>query len=322
MLTPVPRQALSEVRVTLTQPERQWLAQKQLLVVGVLNDPLPPFRIFVEGQRLEGLVADYVSALQRELGVPVQLRAFDARGDMYAALRDGRIDMVSNVNAFMAKSNGWVLSAPYTLAQLALFSEGGDLHEYSTTDGKTRIAVANGMMLELFESVGGRGRFQQYSSPLLAMASVLNGENDVFLGDTLSSEYLSSQLFSNQFVINQSAKLPEVQAGFGLLPDSTLLAGVLGRALGGLTRCQIVTAQHLWGGTEDCSVSDLRSRLSPQELDWLERNETVELVVSEDLAPFAFFNSRGRLNGIASDVLDIIRRKTGMRLKIRRVSSL
>lgn len=322
VLTPVPRQALSEVRVTLTQPERQWLAQKQLLVVGVLNDPLPPFRIFVEGQRLEGLVADYVSALQRELGVPVQVRAFDARSDMYAALRDGRIDMVSNVNALMAKSNGWVLSAPYTLAQLALFSEGGDLHEYSTTDGKTRIAVANGMMQELFESVGGRGRFQQYSSPLLAMASVLNGENDVFLGDTLSSEYLSSQLFSNQFVINQSAKLPEVQAGFGLLPDSTLLAGVLGRALGGLTRCQIVTAQHLWGGTEDCSVSDLRSRLSPQELDWLERNETVELVVSEDLAPFAFFNSRGRLNGIASDVLDIIRRKTGMRLKIRRVSSL
>jgi two-component system sensor histidine kinase EvgS len=112
VLTPVPRQALSEVRVTLTQPERQWLAQKQLLVVGVLNDPLPPFRIFVEGQRLEGLVADYVSALQRELGVPVQLRAFDARGDMYAALRDGRIDMVSNVNALMAKSNGWVLSAP------------------------------------------------------------------------------------------------------------------------------------------------------------------------------------------------------------------
>ena len=52
VLTPVPRQALSEVRVTLTQPERQWLAQKQLLVVGVLNDPLPPFRIFVEGQRL------------------------------------------------------------------------------------------------------------------------------------------------------------------------------------------------------------------------------------------------------------------------------
>ena len=48
-LTPVPRQALNELRVKLTQPERQWLAHKQLLVVGVLNDPLPPFRIFVQG---------------------------------------------------------------------------------------------------------------------------------------------------------------------------------------------------------------------------------------------------------------------------------
>lgn len=321
-LTPVARQTLSELKVTLTQPERQWLAQKESLVVGVLNDPLPPFRIFIQGQRLEGLVADYVLALQRELGVPVRLRAFDARGDMYEALRDGSIDMVSNVNRLMAKSNGWTLSAPYTQAELALFSEGGDLHEYSTSDGKTRIAVANGMMLELFESVGGRGSFQQYPSPLLAMASVLNGENDVFLGDTLSTEYLSSQLFSNQFVINQSEKLPEVQAGFGMLPGNTLLAGILDRALGGLSRCQIVDAQHLWGGTEECSASEFRNRLSPAELAWLERDETVELVVSEDLAPFAFFNSRGRLNGIASDVLDIIRRKTGMRFTIHRVSSL
>lgn len=321
-LTPVPRQALNELRVKLTQPERQWLAHKQLLVVGVLNDPLPPFRIFVQGQRLEGLVADYVSALQRELGVPVQVRAFDGRSQMYEALRDGRIDLVSNVNALMAQSNGWTRSAPYTLAELALFSESGDLHAYSTTDGKTRIAVANGMMLELFESVGGRGRFQQYPSALLAMASVLNGDNDVFLGDTVSTEYLSSQLFSNQFVINQSAKLPEVQGGFGMLPDNTVLAGILERALGGLTRCQLISAQHLWGGTEECSASDFRDRLSPAELAWLARDETVELVVSEDLAPFAFFNSRGRLNGIALDVLDIVRRKTGMRFEIRRVSSL
>lgn len=322
LLTPVPRQALNELRATLSKPQQQWLAHKQSLAVGVLNDPLPPFRIFAQGQRLEGLVADYVSALQRELGVPVQVRAFDTRGEMYAALRDGRIDMVSNVNALMAQSNGWVLSAPYSLAQLALFSEGGDLHEYSTTDGKTRIAVASGMMLELFESIGGRGRFQQYPSALLAMASVLNGENDVFLGDTVSTEYLSSQLFSNQFVINQSAKLPEVKAGFGMLPDNTVLAGILQQALGGLTRCQMISAQHLWGGTEECSVSEFRHRLSSAELDWLERAETVELVVSEDLAPFAFFNSRGRLNGIASDVLDIIRRKTGLRFKIHRVSSL
>lgn len=321
-LTPVSRQTLNELSVTLTQPERQWLVHKEALVVGVLNDPLPPLRIFIKGQRLEGLLADYVSALQRELGVPVRVLAFDARDDMYEALREGRIDLVSNVNALMAKNNGWTLSAPYALAELALFSEGGDLHAYSTTDGKTRIAVANGMMLELFQSAGGRGRFQQYPSALLAMASVLNGENDVFLGDTLSSKYLSSQLFSNQFVINQSEQLPEIEVGFGVLPSNTLLTGILQRALGGLTRCQLISAQHLWGGTEDCSASEFRHRLSPAELAWLDRDETVELVVSEDLAPFAFFNSRGRLNGIASDILDIVRRKTGMRFKIRRVSSL
>lgn len=45
-------------------------------------------------------------------------------------------------------------------------------------------------------------------------------------------------------------------------------------------------------------------------------------MISEDLAPYVFFNGRGRLNGIASDLLDIVRRKTGLRFEIIRVTSL
>ncbi|AZC24602.1 Virulence sensor protein bvgS precursor [Pseudomonas sessilinigenes] len=321
-LQPVARQPLDELKISLSAPERQWLGQRKSLTVGILHDPLPPLRIFVEGPRLEGLLADYVVALQRELGVPIRLRSFLTRDAMYAALRGGDLDMVSNINPLMAASHGLVLSPPYVLTELALFSEGGDLHEYSIDDGQTRIAVANGMMLELFRSAGGRGRFQHYPSALLAMASVLTGENEVFLGDALSTRYLSSQLFSNQLVVNQSVKLPEVKVGFGLKPGNAILEGILKRALGGMTRCQKIRAQHLWGDNEVCSTSDFRSRLDAQELDWLDRAGTVRLAVSEDLAPYAFFNNRGRFNGIASDVLDIIRRKTGLHFKIDRVSSL
>lgn len=321
-LSPIARQPLDDLKVQLSQRERQWLAQKGLLVVGVFEDPLPPYRIFEENQKFEGLMADYLVALQRELGVAVQLRSFETRAAMYGALRDGTIDMVSNVTRLMAQNQGMSLSSPYVVTELALFSEAGDLHEYSADDGQTQIAVANGKMLELFQSVGGRGQFQHYPSALLAMSSVLTGENQVFLGDTLSTHYLSSQIFSSQLVVNQSAKLSEVDVGFGLKPGNDMLQGILDRALGGLTRCEIIKAQHLWGDTEDCNFSEFRDQLSMAEREWLDRSSDVHLVVSEDLAPYAFFNSRGRFNGIASDVLDIIRRKAGIRFTIHRVSSI
>ena len=321
-LTPIARQSLDELKVRLTEQERGWLAQRKTLVVGVLHDPLPPLRIFVERQGLEGIMADYLVALQRELGVPIRVRPFHSRDAMYDALQAGSIDLVSNVTPLMAQHRGLVLTPPYALTELALFAEGGDLREYSTTDGKTRIAVANDVMLDMYRAAGGRGIIQRYPSALVAMAAVLTGDADVFLGDTLSTHYLSSQLFSNQLAINQSAQLPELAVGFALEPGNTLLQGIFQRALGGLTRCQTVNAQYLWGDLEGCELNDFRSRLSESERAWLERADTVQLAVSEDLAPYAFFNSRGRFNGIASDVLDIIRRKTGMRFKIVRVSSL
>ncbi|MGW7774082.1 ATP-binding protein [Pseudomonas machongensis] len=321
-LLPLARQPLDELKVELSRPEQAWLAQRKALVVGVLRVQLPPLRIFAEGERLEGLLADYVLAFQRELGVPVRVRSFQTRDAMYDALRSGSIDLVSNMTPLMASSRGLLLSPPYALTELGLFSEGGDLHEYSVDDGQTRIAVAQGMMLELFLSAGGRGIYKHYDSELMAMASVLTGENDVFLGDALTTRYLSGQLFSNQLVINQSATLPEVQVGFGLLPEATVLQGILQRLLGAQSRCQKLSAQRLWGDIEHCTQGDFRSRLDAAQRDWLDKAGTVRLAVSEDLAPYAFFNNRGRFNGIASDVLDIIRRKTGLRFEIHRVSSL
>ncbi len=321
-LLPLARQPLNELKIVLYKPERQWIAQKGSLWVGVLGESLPPLQIVSDGQHLEGLVADYVVALQREMGVPIRMRSFTSSEAMYAALLDGSIDMVSNINPVMAASNGLSLSPAYALSNLGLFSEGRDLHMYGVDDGQTRVAVADDIMLELFRSAGGRGQFQHYPSILQAMVSVLSGENDVFLGDELSTLYLSSQLFSNQMVVSQSDGLPEMQVGFGLAPGNKTLMGILQRAIGGLNRCQIKNAQYFWGDTGDCWPDDFRSRLSPAERQWLDSSSTVRLAVSEDLAPYAFFNSQGRFNGIASDVLDIIRRKTGLHFEVDRVSSL
>ena len=321
-LQPTSRQQLDSVKVQPNDVERAWLGQKQTLIVGVTRDSFPPYRIFSEHESFEGLTADYLAALRHALAIEIKVRQFATANDAYDALRQGQIDLVANATPQDASVFGVQLSPPYGRSELALFADGGDLHEYSIHDPHLRIAVANSSALSMYKSNGGQGVFIMYPSTLAAMTSVLIGDNDVYLGDTLSTYYLSSQLFSVQFEIKQSTRLPNVDVSFAVEENNPILAGLLSRGLGSINHLQMADAQYFWGDFENSYISNFRTALTHAERTWIKNAGDITLAISEDLAPYAFFNSNGRLNGIASDLLGIIRRKTGVHLKIIRVSSL
>ncbi|WP_240963540.1 ATP-binding protein [Pseudomonas umsongensis] len=321
-LQPIARQQLDSVKVQPNDIERSWLDQKKALIVGVTSDSLPPYRIFSEHNSFEGLTADYLAALQRELTIEIKVRPLTTVEAAFDALRQGQIDLLATATPQEANDFGVQLTPPYGQSELALFADGGDLHEYSINDPQLRIAVANRAALSLYKSNGGKGAFIMYDTPLAAMASVLTGDNDVYLGDTLSTYYLSSQLFSIHFEINQSTRLPKVDLSFAVAANNPILAGLLKRGLGSIKYRQMTDAQYFWGDFESGELSDFRLHLTNVERTWINNAGVVNLAISEDLAPYAFFNSNGRLNGIASDLLGIIRRKTDIHLKIIRVSSL
>ncbi|WP_253207666.1 ATP-binding protein [Pseudomonas sp. BF61] len=321
-LRPTARQQLDSVKVQPNAVEQAWLGQKQTLIVGVTSDSLPPYRIFSEHQSFEGLTADYLAAVQRELAIEIKVRPFATAGAAFDALRKGQVDLVANATPQEASTYGVKLTPPYGRSELALFADAGDLHEYSINDPHLRIAVANSAALSMYKINGGQGTFNMYPTPLAAMASVLTGENDAYLGDMLSTYYLSSQLFSVQFEVNQSTRLPKFNVSFAIAANNPLLAGLLERGLGNIKHREMSEAQYFWGDFESGEVSDFRAHLTKAELTWINNAGVVNLAISEDLAPYAFFNSSGRLNGIASDLLGIIRRKAGIHLKIIRVRSL
>ncbi|WP_433912125.1 transporter substrate-binding domain-containing protein [Pseudomonas vranovensis] len=95
-LQPGARQPLTWLKVPISEQERTWLKNKQTLVVGVTQDSLPPYRIFTEHQGFEGITADYLVAMQRELGVAFKVRRFSSSKDAFEALRKGQVDLVGN----------------------------------------------------------------------------------------------------------------------------------------------------------------------------------------------------------------------------------
>lgn len=316
------RQPLEDLKFSLDAESKAWLKKKTSLTVGVPAIDYPPYRIITERNELEGIGADYLSALQRELAIQLIVKKFDSMDEAYQALREGRVDMVESSTAFAAKHNQVSISPPYAFTELALFAESGDFHNYNTQASDARIATIGDSFFELYQQAGGQGSMNRYPTPLAAIASVLNGESQLYLGDTFSTRTLLAQFFSNQLVINQSAGLPEIQVGFAYKANDKMLGHVLEQALGGLSRCSLVSAMRVWGDTVGCDMSRFRDRLSKSERAWLDQAGSVRLAVSEDLAPFTFFDNKGRFNGIASELLDIVRLKTGIQFEINRASSL
>lgn len=318
----IARQSLNEIHLDLDPAEKAWVERKGKIVVGIKGGSYPPYRIFTERNEFEGVLADYLIALQREFGIPFELRIFETHEAAFDALHKGEVDLLGNTTFQEAREYGAEVTTPYVLTEVALFSEGGDIRHYDPREEDTRIAVGNKTLLEYYQRNHGLGVYTYYSSPATAMSAVLMGDVDVYLGDTFSTQYLSRKLFSNQIVVNQTIQFPKIEIGFALLPASVQLEKLLNRALGNLSRCDLIKIQSFWADSETCTVLDFRSSLSEAERAWIEKSGPVSLAVSEDLAPYAFFNTRGRFNGIASDLLELIRVRTGLSFDIRRVRSL
>lgn len=316
------RQPLDGLKFQLDAPTKAWAQEKRTLVVGVQEDNYPPYRIITTLNELEGIAADYLSALQRELSMDLTLRRFATTQALYEALREGQIDLVAVATDADARHYQVQLSPPYAFTELAVFTEAGDLRDFDMQANAMQFAGVDEQLIALYRQSGGQADITRYRSRRDAMSEVLKGQSQAYLGDTFSTRYLSSQLFSNQMVVNQSARLPEIPVGFAYSASSKILGSLLDQALGGLSRCNLANAMRTWSETETCDLSSFRQRLSESEQAWLDKADVVRLVVSEDLAPYSFFDKQGRFNGIASELLDIVRRKTGMRFEINRVSSL
>ncbi|MCE6982405.1 transporter substrate-binding domain-containing protein, partial [Pseudomonas frederiksbergensis] len=63
-------------------------------------------------------------------------------------------------------------------------------------------------------------------------------------------------------------------------------------------------------------------QLSQREERWLSGHPVVRVVVNETAAPLTFFDSAGNFRGIAADLLELIRLRTGLRFEVQRASGI
>ena len=314
---------LIEIHVGLDDQSKSWLLNKKELIVAVTSPDFPPFTIRDSDNQLQGITAEYLSSLQRALGIPIKLQSYPSRDEAFKALRDGNVDLVDTASINESQKYGVILTDAYSYTRAALYSKTGDLLNIDINDHDMKVSTTDdGLVADELTARFTNGKHEEFKSPIDAISSVLHGDAKAYLGDTVTTNFLVNQNFSNLLVTNKILDSVDQDVGFAIRPNELNLKRIVNQALATRKICDKNNDIKWWVSSIECKENNFHEQLSLDEKNLLKKNQTYKISISEDFAPYAFFDSLGQFNGALSDILEKIRLETGLKFNVIRTHSI
>jgi len=313
------RGAQVPLRITLTPAQQAWLHNRRELILGTSAPDYPPFDMTASGRDYEGVTADYAGLLGATLGLPVTIRRFASRDLALQALVAGKIDLLGSANSYDLAVPNVVLSQPYAEDQPVLVTRENETRPLDTGLKDLRLSmIEHYLPLAEVRATYPHASIRTYSSYHNALNAVAFDQADVFLGDTLSTHYLLNQSHLRNLKMANFAKHEATGFGFAVQQNNQVLLTLVNKTLEAVTSTTRASIFQRWSAGSSILLTDRKLQLSPSEEQWLAKNPVVRVTVDEHAAPLTFFDRSGNLRGIAADLLELIRLRTGLHFEIKR----
>ena len=311
------------INITLTPEQTEWLNDKHELILGTSAPDYPPFDMTASGRDYEGLTADYAGLLSNTLDIPIRVERFANREDAVRALTEGRIDLLGSANGYEAGAQGVVLSHPYAIDQPVLVTREDESRPLNTGLANLRLSmVYHYLPLDEVRTTYPKATTHTYVSYQHALNAVAFDQADVFLGDTISTHYMINQGYLQNVKMANFGKHEPVGFSFALRSDNQMLLGMVNTTLSAVSSATRERIFQRWSAGSGVLLSDRKLQLSKREERWLGEHPVVRVVVNENAAPLTFFDSSGNFRGIAADLLELIRLRTGLRFEVQRTTGI
>ncbi|WP_085588544.1 transporter substrate-binding domain-containing protein [Pseudomonas sp. B14(2017)] len=317
-----PRQLLARsvsaaAPLALSSEERQWLQQRQHLVLGSSRPDYPPLEINVSQRDYEGLSADYAGIIAEQLGTTIEVRRYDSRHEAIAALRDGRIDLLGSSNAFEAVDAQLSLSASYADdLPVIVTREGHSLKSTPDLAGLRLAMVDHYLPASSVRSLYPKAQLSLYRSTLAGLAAVELGEADAYLGDAISTDFAIGKSYQGTLKIDHFCQVAPGAFAFALANDNPRLRQLVDKALARISESERLNILRRWSsGNTSLLLQRHLTALTAEEEAWIAANPSISVLVNTSLAPLTFNDAQHRPSGITLDLLKQISLRTGLHFK-------
>ncbi|MGE7992206.1 transporter substrate-binding domain-containing protein [Pseudomonas sp. NPDC089554] len=316
----LPRSSATVNRVELTPSHQQWLQGRQQLTLGTSAPDNPPFDI-TSGHEYQGLTAEYANVLGKALGLPVQVLRFANRQSAVEALKAGHIDLLGSANGYEAAVADLLLSQPYAVDRSVLVTREDE--NRSLDHGLAGLRLS--MLYHYLPADDVLASYPQadllrFDSTSLALNAVAFGQADVFIGDTISTHFQLNRSHLPRLRMANFGKQEAVGFSFALRRQDTALLELVNSVLQSQPSGVDTNIFKRWSAGGDVLLGDSKLQLTREEEQWLRKNPTMRVAVSDTAAPLSFFDSAGHFRGVTADLLELIRLRTGLVFEIHRAS--
>ncbi|MFB4392945.1 MULTISPECIES: ATP-binding protein [unclassified Pseudomonas] len=299
---------------------RSWLHGKQQLTLGTSAPDNPPFDI-TSGHEYQGLTAEYANVVGKSLGLPVRVLRFPNRKSAIEALKAGHIDLLGSANGYEAAVADLLLSQPYAINRPVLVTREDESRPLEHGLAGLRLS----MLYHYLPADDVLASYPQadllrFDSTSLALNAVAFGQADVFIGDAISTHFQLNRSHLPRLRMANFGKQEAVGFGFAMRRQDIALMELVNEALQSQPSGIDTSIFKRWSAGGDVLLGDSKLQLSSQEKQWLRENPTMRVAVSDTAAPLSFFDSASHFRGVAADLLELVRLRTGLVFEIQRAS--
>ncbi|WP_372339934.1 transporter substrate-binding domain-containing protein [Pseudomonas sp. P7548] len=316
------RSHVSEYAVSLAEQDWSWLRSKRTLVLGASAPDYSPFGMTTNGRDYEGITADYATLLSELLRTPVEVHRFASRADVIEALKRGEVDFLGTANGFEQADHDLLMSTSYAEDQPTLVTQVANSQTLTEDLAGKKIAMLyHYLPPQAVEAFYPKATLQLYPSTLSAIGAVAFGNADVYLGDSISAQYLINKNYLNNVQLADFSRMEVSNFSFAVAQGNRRLLHIINTALAAIPQGERMTILRRWSAGGGSMPGRTALNFSASELRWMAAHAHVRVSVDDSFVPFSFFNEDGEFRGISADVLAKVALRTGLKFDVRSTQS-
>ncbi|MGE8175776.1 transporter substrate-binding domain-containing protein [Pseudomonas fluorescens] len=316
------RSSVEDYQVNLDEQDWGWLRHKGSLVLGDSAPDYPPFSISNKSNEYEGLTADYAKLLSQLLHIDVKVRRYPSRVEVIDALKRGEIDLLGTANGFEATDPELAMSKAYAQDQPTLVTRAGDSQTLAPDLAGKKVAMLyHYLPPSAVEAFYPKASVRLYPSTLSAIGAVAFGQADVYLGDSISANYLISKNYLNNVQLADFSRMEVQPFAFAVPGSNSRLLRIVNEAVDAIPATERISILRRWSAGGSSMPGEQPLHFSVSEQRWLDKHPRVKVVINDSFLPLTFMDEQGRFRGISADVLAKVSLRTGLKFDVQRGDS-
>ena len=311
----------AKLRIDLSDEEKAWL--KENPVIHVHNEMnWPPFNFNKDGKPA-GYSIDFMNKVAANLGIKVEYVSGPSLDEFMQMVRDGSIDVMLNIVSTEERRKYLDYTTPYLEAAAGIYAHkylDEDIHSLNDLAGK-RVAMPKGFFYEELL----RRHYPDIELVLLedtkkCLEAVAFGQADATVGEIgVLNHLIEVSFMSNVRLVRpvQDRRFASIM-GVAVNKDQSILRDILQKGMDAIAPDEMQALNRKWA--LESAKTEL-TELTKQDVTFLASLKEIRMCVDPDWMPLESINPDGRHIGIVAEIMDLVRDKFSIPIRLFRTSS-